>query len=106
MVCFRFFKPNTVTRSKRDLENCKSEDSGIMSSHVQGLAELVPERGGHEEGSGSLAEEARLGSVQRTRQLGSAELVPERGGDEEGTGSLAEEARLGSFQRTRQLGSA
>ena len=36
------------------------------------LAELVKERGGYEEVSGNLAEEARLGSFQRTRQPGSA----------------------------------
>ena len=36
------------------------------------LAEPIQRRGGQEEGSGSLAEEARLGSFQRTRQPGSA----------------------------------
>ena len=70
------------------------------------LADLVQGREGHEEVSGSLAEEARLGSFQRTCQPGSAELVLERGGDEEETGSHAEEARLDLFQKTRQQGSA
>ena len=70
------------------------------------LAELVQGRGGHEEVSGNLAEEACLGSFQKTRQLSSAELVPEGGGDKEETGSHAEEARLDLFQRTRQQGSA
>ena len=77
-----------------------------QSLRCEDLAELVQGRGGHEEVSGNLAEEKRLGSFQRTRQLSSAELVLEGGGDEEETGSHAEEARLDLFQKTRQQGSA
>ena len=58
------------------------------------LAELVQGRGGHEEVSCNLAEEARLGSFPIAHQPCSAEQVPERGGDEEETGSHAEEACL------------
>ena len=50
-------------------------EGGVMSSQAvrcEELAELVQGRGGHKEVSGSLAEEARLGSFQRTRQPGSA----------------------------------
>ena len=43
-----------------------------QSVRCEELAELVQGRVGHKEVSGSLAEEAHLGSFQRTRQPGSA----------------------------------